>query len=207
MNTKTFNNIFQDTIMELERLVSVKGGQYANTTNRLHNFDRAAEILRTSPLIACLGMWNKQLVSLLDALGSHETALTPDDHPAWEQDRCDEVINDLLVYLILTKALFYRAYGWEPKSIPTTTPPDNFCKCYDDGQHAQISPNCKIHAHMKTETKGSSHYVCDKCEYRTDVYDYFNLHEKSHQKERHEREKPSGLLYTNPSQSPFRKMP
>jgi hypothetical protein len=118
MNHQQFNNIFQDTIMELERLVSVKGGVYANGQNRLHNFDQAGKIKDESALKACQGMWTKQLVSLLDALGSHETALTPDDHPAWEQDRCDEVINDLLVYLILTKALFYRAYGWKPKSIP-----------------------------------------------------------------------------------------
>jgi hypothetical protein len=116
MNPQEFNNIVQDTIMELERLVSFKGGLYANEQNRLHNFDRAAAIEDCSSIQACKGMWSKQLVSLLDAIDISTDFRSESHDPNWQQDRCDEVINDLLVYLILTKALFYRAYGWTPRS-------------------------------------------------------------------------------------------
>jgi len=119
MNPQDFNNIFQGTIMELERLVSFKGKQYAKETNRLHNFDRAAKLYHhANPIYSCFGMWSKQLVSLVDAIETEVSRQTPDDSHAWSQERCDEVINDLLLYLILTKALFYRAYGWKTKSIP-----------------------------------------------------------------------------------------
>ncbi len=114
MTPEQFNNIFQDTIMELEKLVVYKGGIYANEKNRLHNFDRAAEIQGISPIHACQGMWTKQLTTLIDAIKQ--------PYETWTQDRCDKVINDLLVYLILTKALFYRTYGWETKSKQTPQP-------------------------------------------------------------------------------------
>lgn len=108
MKTKEFNKIVDHTITEIQKLVSYKGGIYANEENRLHNFDRTAEIKQETPLKACHGMWSKQLVSLLDAIDHHN-----EGEQSWSQDRCEEVINDLLVYLILTKALFYRACGWD----------------------------------------------------------------------------------------------
>jgi hypothetical protein len=113
MTPQEFNNIFQDTIMALENLVKAKGETYATGNNRLHNFDRAADIIGRGDdaIKACQGMWTKQLISLLDALDALP-------RQTWNQERCDEVINDLLVYLILTKALFYRAYGWTPLSLP-----------------------------------------------------------------------------------------
>jgi hypothetical protein len=119
MTPQEFDNIFQDTIMALEQLVSFKGVMYASDQNRLHNFDSAGNIDKESPIKACKGMWKKQLVSLLDAINKEEDYRTlPGNIPVWDQVRCDEVINDLLVYLILTKALFYRAYGWTPLSLP-----------------------------------------------------------------------------------------
>jgi hypothetical protein len=140
MTPQEFNNIFQDTIMELERLVSLKGKQYANEHNRLHNFDSAGHIDNESPIKACKGMWKKQLVSLLDAINTEDDYRSrPGNIPVWDQTRCDEVINDLLVYLILTKALFYRAYEWKPKSIPHQTEVSKLT-CH----HHRITPECSI---------------------------------------------------------------
>ena len=117
MTPKDFNNLFHDTMMALETLVDSKGKQYTPNENRLYNFDRASSDTsyhsdsgyQMAPIQACRGMWKKQYVSLMDAIDGRDQA--------WTQERCNEVMNDLLVYLILTKALFYRAYGWTPKSV------------------------------------------------------------------------------------------
>ena len=124
MNNQEFTNIFNDTMMALEQLVEHKGSQYATTRDRLHNFNMAGKILGISTLQACQGMWMKQLVSLFDEINK-----LPVEKP-WSQDRCDEVINDLLVYLILTKAIFYRENGWMPESLSEhpSVVGDMFCK-------------------------------------------------------------------------------
>lgn len=139
MKPKQFSNIFQDTMMELEKLVDFKGGQYANNENRLHNFDMAASILNCPPWQACCGMWAKQLVALLDAIEQQ--------NDTWTQERCDEVINDLLVYLILTKALFYRNRGWEPKSKQIKKTETYPCICYFD----KLNYQCKAKDHGKKQ--------------------------------------------------------
>lgn len=158
MTPEQFNNIFQDTIMELERLVAFKGGIYANTKNRLHNFDHAAHIDQITPLEACRGMWRKQLVTLLDAI-DNANDLHPLRDGNWTQERCDEVINDLLVYLVLTKAIFYREYGWTPKSTQiTTTDITSFCTC-----GKLFKSNQEIHMHLSQQTHSK---VCKNCSYR-----------------------------------------
>jgi len=120
MNNQKFTNIFQDTMMRLEDLAGVKGGQYANETNRLHNFDRAVEITGKNyqsdtgkefgPMQVCRGFWLKHLVALWDAINGRDRL--------WTRERCEEVINDIILYLILTKAMFYRANGWDVESKP-----------------------------------------------------------------------------------------
>ena len=139
MNNKEFLDIFNNTMTELKRLVEFKGEQYATNQNRLHNFDRASVEdsylsdtgKQLAPIQACRGMWKKQYVALIDAIDGRDST--------WTQARCEEVINDLLVYLILTKALFYRANGWTTPPIsdtggsypspPTTSPYTRRCIC------------------------------------------------------------------------------
>jgi len=150
MTPQEFNNIFQDTIMALETLVEDKGTVYATGNNRAHNFDRAAEILgrkynHNDALIACRGMWVKQLVSLFDAI----------EGQPWDQARCDEVIDDLLVYLILTKALFYRAYGWTTKTTVIHEKPA--CEHRGCGNYASydlpVGKYCFAHAAIQRDKK------------------------------------------------------
>jgi len=96
MTNEQFDEFFEQVVVELRELAFNKGKAYANRVNRFHNFDRAASVLGGTKEQALLGFMTKHWVRLMDLINTHDA----DCLGSW-----DEVIKDLLVYLILLKGI------------------------------------------------------------------------------------------------------
>lgn len=85
-------------IARVGRLLGKKGDAYSRGGDRLSHFKRAAELLRTTPERALIGMVGKHITAVIDMVedvpeGSSSDAL-------W-----DEKIGDIITYMILLRGL------------------------------------------------------------------------------------------------------
>lgn len=100
MNNANFNEIVSSRIEKIQDLLASKGKEYAGDRgDRLHNFKRAAETMRCSPVRALVGMWMKHIISILDMVDELEVG------GQVHIGRIDEKIGDAINYLILMEAL------------------------------------------------------------------------------------------------------
>ena len=102
MQAQKFNEILERRIELTRKVLSSKAKEYATDENalgydRLHNFNRAAEMLRVSRERALVGMLTKHLVSILDIVDKFNY-----DKPSFEM--VEEKIGDSINYLILLEA-------------------------------------------------------------------------------------------------------
>ena len=170
MTPEEFNILFEETLTTLRSLISYKRDIYAPNNNRFHNFDYAAGVLghhrisdcgiNMDAIQVCRGMWLKQFIVLMDAIDGRDIT--------WTIDRCDEVIHDLIIYLILTKGVFYREHNWHKKdntkemSPFIQTPTTIYCNnqyvvrrgekeghLINAGGYSKFEPCIGIHAHLK----------------------------------------------------------
>ncbi len=95
MNAEQFDTILANRVAHSVQTLGSKGKEYA-TEDWLYNFKRAAEIERTTPERALLGMLAKHLVSVLDIL---EGRLAP------TVEVVNEKFGDTINYLILAEAI------------------------------------------------------------------------------------------------------
>jgi len=95
MNADQFNSILQKRLESIESTLGSKAKEYA-IGDRLYNFKRAAEILRTTPQKALAGMFMKHLVSVMDLIEGSIAATEP---------MVNEKIGDAINYLILLEAI------------------------------------------------------------------------------------------------------
>lgn len=96
MTHDAFQAILASRLEKTAKVLGVKAGEYASQTDRMHNFNRAAELLRTTPHDACLGFLGKHLVSIIDLTKRHDPVGLA---------IIDEKIGDAINYLILLEAL------------------------------------------------------------------------------------------------------
>lgn len=96
MDAEQFEIILESRLSSIKSVLSNKAKEYA-IGDRLYNFKRAAEILRTTPQQALAGMFMKHLVSVLDLV---EGSITPTEYIV------NEKIGDAINYLILLEAIF-----------------------------------------------------------------------------------------------------
>lgn len=95
MDNQHFNEILEKRIEMIRDTLSTKAQEYA-IGDRLYNFKRAADILKTTPEKALLGMLSKHLVSVMDlANGSLKKS----------DEMINEKVGDAINYLILLEAL------------------------------------------------------------------------------------------------------
>lgn len=100
MNQTDFEIVINQTVEEIRRLLIVKGGEYAGSTDRLANFKRGAELVGVSPL-QCLFIY----------LSKHYDAISTfvrDDAAGLVRPRSEPIdgrLDDLINYAILAKAL------------------------------------------------------------------------------------------------------
>jgi hypothetical protein len=95
-----FDAMLADRVAKARAVLGTKAGEYAQGGDRLHNFRRAAELLRCSPARACAGMMTKHLVSVLDMVADYDAGACP------SPEKIDEKVGDAINYLILLEAIF-----------------------------------------------------------------------------------------------------
>lgn len=98
MEQKDFNKVVEESCITIRNLASKKGKEYALGKDRLDAFKRTAELMRSTPEVALLGMVNKHYTSVLDMVDNVKVAKFSDK--IWA-----EKIDDIIVYMICLKAL------------------------------------------------------------------------------------------------------
>ena len=103
MNKNTFERVVEDTLGMVQKVLTRKSGEYSSSDDKLHNFDKAKDLMRCKTKeFALLGMLNKHLVSVIDMIEKFEkTGELP------TSNMIDEKIGDSINYFILLKACFY----------------------------------------------------------------------------------------------------
>jgi hypothetical protein len=96
MKNEQFEEILESRLAAIKTTLSNKAKEYA-IGDRLYNFKRAAEISRTTPQKALIGMLMKHLVSVIDLV---EGSTKPTEYLV------NEKIGDAINYLILLEAIF-----------------------------------------------------------------------------------------------------
>lgn len=100
MNQKDFEVLVKETMDEINKLLLVKGGEYAGSEDRLANFKRGATLVGVTPL-----------QTLFIYLSKHYDAIATfirDDAQGIERPRSEAIegrLNDLINYCLFAKAL------------------------------------------------------------------------------------------------------
>ena len=99
MKLAEFDRLIEEQIKDIRDRSGSKNKEYARGGDKLYNFRRAAEVLRTNVERAHWGMFMKHLISIQDIM--------EDLDRGWKPTRklLDEKIGDAIVYLILFKAI------------------------------------------------------------------------------------------------------
>lgn len=120
MNKNTFERVVEDTLDMCKAVLTRKSGEYSSSDDKLHNFNKAKELMRCKTKeFALLGMLNKHLVSVIDMIEKFEkTGELP------TSGILEEKIGDSINYFILLKACFLD------DMIKTEAEKENLCeKC------------------------------------------------------------------------------
>lgn len=94
-----FPEIVEERIKKIQNTLTNKAKEYATNGQSFYNFDRAAEINRTSAKQALWGMATKHLVSVIDMV---------EQDKSFDEAYIDEKIGDMVNYLILLEGLLKR---------------------------------------------------------------------------------------------------
>ena len=99
MTNEVFDITVENRLKLIKEILLRKRAEYApNGGDRLHNFNRAAEMLRVTPEAALVGMWTKHIISILDIVDNLDNSV-----PSLEM--IEEKIGDAINYLILLEAM------------------------------------------------------------------------------------------------------
>jgi hypothetical protein len=98
MTNEKFQIILDKRLNSIQSVLASKATEYATSSDRLHNFNRAAQILGIDRRSALTGMLSKHLVSILDIVDNFENI-----KPSFEM--IEEKIGDAINYLILLEAM------------------------------------------------------------------------------------------------------
>lgn len=100
----------------MRKVLASKNKEYASDSDKLHNFKRAADMLRCTPEKALIGMATKHIISILDIVDKieHYYNTIPDVKPSEINtpiSMIEEKIGDAINYLILLEALLKEREG------------------------------------------------------------------------------------------------
>ena len=110
MNSKTFEEIITKQIDICKSVLIDKAKQYADDSDRLHNFKIASVIEGCTPIQALAGMMAKHTVSVYDLCRQHDIGL------AIPPELWEEKITDSINYLLLLKAVLAEPEDNEEES-------------------------------------------------------------------------------------------
>jgi len=99
MNHEVFEALLEKRLALTRRILASKNAEYANDSDKLHNFKRAAAMLGCSKEKALVGMWTKHIISILDIVEKIENY---GEYP--DTKLLEEKIGDSVNYLILLEA-------------------------------------------------------------------------------------------------------
>jgi hypothetical protein len=100
MNTQDLDQLVQSTFAEINRLLVVKGGEYANSEDRLANFKRGAALTGATPLQVLFIYMSKHYDAVASFVqSSAKGQVRPSSEPI--EGRLDDLIN----YCLLAKGL------------------------------------------------------------------------------------------------------
>ena len=118
MTSAEFDDILAMRIDKIRTVLSSKAVEYASSSDRLHNFKRAAALSGRTTAQALVGMWTKHLVSVLDIVDedAHYAGPLPISRAF-----IDEKISDAINYLILLEAILIERTTTIPKPDTTHT--------------------------------------------------------------------------------------
>lgn len=126
MNNKDFSALVESTITDLQKLLIVKGGEYAGSEDRLANFKRGAQLTGCTPLQCAFIYASKHY----DAIAT----FIRDDATGIERPRSEGIegrLDDLMNYCLLMKGLIR-----ENTKSPTY---ENFNSALKSGDFADIN--------------------------------------------------------------------
>jgi hypothetical protein len=98
MKASRFDEVVKERIDKINNTLVVKAKEYANDSNRLHNFDKAGSMGNQSREKALRGFLLKHIVSMDDIIESL------DDNKLPTKQLLDEKIGDIINYYILLEA-------------------------------------------------------------------------------------------------------
>lgn len=104
MNQAGLDAIVKETIDSIQKLLVVKGGEYANSEDRLANFKRGAALTGATPLQVAFIYASKHFDGIASFVKTHAAgAVRPSSEPI------DGRFDDLINYCILMKACVREA--------------------------------------------------------------------------------------------------
>jgi hypothetical protein len=106
MLTERFNEVVEARVEKIKKVLQKKAGEYASTTDRLHNFKAAAAADDTNAVKALWGMYLKHFVSVRDIVHKFQQG-SPSSYPSVEL--MDEKLGDSINYMILLEGLLTEA--------------------------------------------------------------------------------------------------
>lgn len=100
MQQEEFENVVSETLEEIRRLLVVKGGEYAGSTDRLANFKRGSRLTGATPLQVAFIYASKHYDSI--------ATFVRDTASGTERVRSESIegrFDDLINYCLLMKAI------------------------------------------------------------------------------------------------------
>ena len=107
MHDKEFDRLLEERLVLARKTLKSKGVEYTPDSNRLHNFDRAAVMRKTTPEDVLMGMKVKHTVSLEDILESIKKGERP------PMELIEEKIGDEINYWLILEIIIKRRYANE----------------------------------------------------------------------------------------------
>lgn len=98
MKQEEFDKLVSERCIKIQSVLTIKAREYARGDDRLHNFNRGAEISGTTRERVLHGFMLKHFISYLDMLDDLDKGIVPDP------DTVDEKIGDIINYFILMEA-------------------------------------------------------------------------------------------------------
>jgi hypothetical protein len=109
MDKEEFEQVFDYVFSRSQAVLVEKAREYAEDTDRLHNFKVAAALEGRTPEQALWGMHVKHIVSVSDMVRKDDVEFTP---AQW-----DEKIGDAINYFVLLRALVWERASEGPEAI------------------------------------------------------------------------------------------
>lgn len=113
MNGQDFNTLVRHTVEDIQTLLIVKGGEYANSEDRLANFKRGASLTGCTPEQVCFIYLSKHY----DGIASY-VSTTAKGKARVSSEPIEGRIDDLINYCLLLKGLISERRSTESANEP-----------------------------------------------------------------------------------------